>query len=142
MLDLPEQAIVVRGDAARLAQVIQNLLSNAARYGPDGRPIAVQATTAEGHVWVTVTDEGIGLTPDQQERVFEKFYRGQSPVMHQRPGIGLGLAISRHIVEAHGGRIWAESDGPGQGTSFRFILPLLAGFATATNPAAASSAPE
>jgi signal transduction histidine kinase len=78
-------------------------------------------------VEVSVADQGAGLTPEQCERAFEKFYRGDVELTGKHPGAGLGLAICRGLVEAHGGRIWAESRGPGTGAVFRFTLPVAVG---------------
>jgi signal transduction histidine kinase len=111
----------VRGDQARLVQVIANLLTNAIKYSPAGGPIEVGASRENGVVRVTVRDHGIGITPGHEQRIFTKFFRGQARD-HGITGVGLGLAISREIVEAHGGRIGFER-APGEGTVFWFELP-------------------
>jgi PAS domain S-box-containing protein len=113
----------VCGDRFRLSQVVRNLVSNAVKYSPEGGAIAVQAETAPGRLLqISVQDEGIGMTPEQQTHVFEKFYRA-GPVATDISGTGLGLAISRLIVEQHGGRVWVESE-PGAGSTFSFTVPL------------------
>lgn len=113
----------VLGDSVRLTQVIENLLSNARKYSPDGGTVAVQVTASDADIHVSVKDEGIGMTPDEQEHLFEKFYRANASNTATN-GTGLGLSISKLIVELHGGAIWAESE-PGRGSTFHFTLPLM-----------------
>jgi two-component system sensor histidine kinase KdpD len=98
-----------------------NLLDNALKYTPAGSPIEIAAEAGRGVVTVEVADRGPGFAPGDDERVFEKFYRGREKA--GRSGVGLGLAICRAIVEAHGGRIWAENR-PGGGAVIRFTLPV------------------
>jgi signal transduction histidine kinase len=115
-------AVVGHWDARRIEEVVQNLLHNAVKYSPEGGRIHVRVR-ADGHdAVVTVRDSGIGLAPDEAPHVFERFYRGRG--MRRFEGAGLGLYICRAIVAAHGGRIWAESNGPDQGSTFAFQLPL------------------
>jgi CheY-like chemotaxis protein len=114
----------VRADADRIHQVVGNLLSNARKYSPAGGTVDVSAHEASGQVIVTVRDHGLGLPPDAVPHLFEKFFRVDNSDRRSITGTGLGLAISRKIVEAHGGRIWADSDGLGQGSCFSFSLPL------------------
>jgi signal transduction histidine kinase len=115
----------VRADRDRLAQVLGNYLSNAIRYSPDGAVIAVSARRAEGEVTVAVRDHGPGLTPDQRNHVFERFYRIDPSRSRALGGSGIGLAIVRALVDAMGGRAWAESDGPGTGSTFLVALPAV-----------------
>ncbi|WP_426756432.1 PAS domain-containing sensor histidine kinase [Myxococcus sp. Y35] len=110
-------------DAARLERVCANLLSNAAKYSPDGQPIIVRAWLEQGQVVVSVTDRGAGLTPEDAAHVFDKYYRTRKSGVMDAKGLGLGLYISRLIIEAHGGRIWVESE-PGKGSTFSFCLPV------------------
>jgi PAS domain S-box-containing protein len=117
---LPE----VRADADRIQQVVTNLLSNARKYSPAGGSVKVSAREADGQVIVAVQDHGLGLPPEALPHLFEKFYRVDNSDRRSITGTGLGLAISRKIIEAHGGRIWAESDGLGQGSRFSFSLPV------------------
>ncbi|MBX6771596.1 MAG: GAF domain-containing protein [Chloroflexi bacterium] len=114
----------VRGDAVRLRQVLDNLLTNAIKYSPDGGRIDVRAWCTEQEIAISVADQGIGLPPDKIGRLFEKFYRVDNALAHRVRGSGLGLAIVKHIVDAHGGRIWVESE-PGQGSTFTFTVPIL-----------------
>lgn len=123
-LELDDELPAVRADADRIQQVITNLLSNARKYSPAGGVIRVFAHQANGQVIVTVEDQGLGLPAEALPRLFEKFYRVDNSDRRSITGTGLGLAISRKIVDAHGGRIWAESDGLGQGSRFSFSLPL------------------
>jgi len=122
----PAREIPVRGDADRLAQVVTNLLSNSVKYSPAGSPIRLRLVIEADHVLVQVEDQGIGIPPDQIERVFEGFYRGSNlPNLHPG-GIGLGLYISRDIARRHGGDLWATNR-PGGGTVMHLRLPLLRG---------------
>ncbi len=111
-------------DAPFISQVFFNLLENAAKYSPAGSRIHVAAEPgAEGDVEFSVQDEGCGIPVDSRERVFEKFFRLSSN--QRKPGFGLGLAIARGIVEAHGGRIWIDSGRNGKGTRVVFRLPVI-----------------
>jgi two-component system sensor histidine kinase KdpD len=111
---------MVSVDDVLIEQVLVNLLDNAAKYSPRDAPIEVAARREDGAIVVDVADGGPGLHAEDLERVFEKFYRGKRP---QGRGVGLGLAICRGFVEAHGGRIWATNR-PEGGAIFRFTLPL------------------
>ncbi|MCA1646709.1 MAG: GAF domain-containing sensor histidine kinase [Chloroflexi bacterium] len=109
-------------DARRIEEVVQNLLSNAVKYSPLGGQIGLYLDVDETSATVLVRDTGIGLAVDEAPHVFERYYRGSNP--HGLEGSGLGLYICQAIVTAHGGRIWAESAGPDQGSTFGFTLPL------------------
>ena len=119
LVDLPPGLPPAMADRERIAQVLNNLFSNAARHAPSGSPIRVEAACDGAHVAISVSDEGRGIPPEQLPRLFRK---------RTGPGggTGLGLAISKGIVEAHGGRIHAESAGPGCGARFTFTLPAAA----------------
>lgn len=110
-------------DPDRLDQVLANLIDNAAKYSPGGGTITVTVERDGINALVTVKDEGIGLPEEALEAIFEPFGRAANAVEHNLPGLGLGLYICRGIIERHGGRIWAESDGNGHGTSMRFTIP-------------------
>jgi len=112
----------VQGDPFRLEQVIRNLLSNAVKYSPEGGSITIHTRVSGKYFEVGVQDEGIGLTPEQQAHLFEKFYRADES-NRSTGGTGLGLAICKLIVEGHGGHIWAESES-GAGSTFAFSIPL------------------
>jgi two-component system, OmpR family, sensor histidine kinase VicK len=115
---------LARAEPDRIQQVLGNLLSNAAKYSPDGGPIRLSSRVTRGLIEVCVEDSGVGIPDKSLERVFERFYRIESLLHREVRGTGLGLAISKQIVEAHGGRIWAESAGLGQGARFCFTLPI------------------
>ena len=119
--DLP----LVTADQRRIVQVLGNLLSNAARHSPEASVITVSAMREGVHVAVSVTNEGQGIPAERLPQLFRKFSRAQAE--EQEGDTGLGLAICKGIVEAHGGRIWAESDGPGLGARFTFTLPSVEG---------------
>src|SRR4029077_3832800 len=120
---LPERLPPVRGDSNSLQEVLQNLLDNALQYTPAGGKIEVSAAYTDGRVVVTVADTGIGIPQVEQERIFERFYRVDAARSRQAGGTGLGLSIARHIMEAHGGRLWVES-AVGEGSRFHFSLPV------------------
>jgi signal transduction histidine kinase len=109
-------------DRDRLEQVLQNLLSNAVKYSPEGGRVLVRAEQRGTEAVVSVTDQGPGVAPEDIARLFQRFSRLESAVASSVKGLGLGLYISRRLVEAHGGRIWAESSG--SGATFAFALPL------------------
>jgi signal transduction histidine kinase len=121
-LDLPPDLPRVAADPDRLRQILSGLLSNALRYSAGGE-IALRARSDGGQVWIEVEDHGVGIAPEEQERVFEKFYRARGSVLSSVRGSGLGLAMARNLVEAHGGVIRVTSP-PGQGSVFSFCLPV------------------
>ena len=137
-VELTEDLPLVLADKLRIIQVLGNLLANAAGYSPEGSPIVVSAVRDGVHVSVSVTDRGRGIPAETLPLLFRKFSRGyDAGAVSGVYGSGLGLAICKGIVEAHGGRIRAESDGPGLGARFTFTLP--AADEPATAPAAVSS---
>ena len=111
-------------DPIRIGQMMDNLLDNAAKYSSAGSGIVVRLSRSATDALVEVEDQGIGLTAEELTHIFERFYRGGRAEQGPATGLGLGLAICRGIVGAHGGRIWAKSPGPGQGATFSFTLPL------------------
>ena len=122
-VSFPSTFPVVTGDVVRLEQVLNNLVSNAIKYSPDGGRIVISGRVSAGEVVVTVSDEGVSIPFEEQPRVFERFFRGARERRQSTPGAGLGLYLAKAIVEAHNGRIWVESD-PGHATSFSFAIPL------------------
>lgn len=122
-IDAPDADLVVTADRARLAQVVSNLLDNAAKYSPPESPIRVRVTRQENEAILSVTDYGIGIPTEQQSKLFERFFRADNAPITGYGGLGLGLYITRDIVERHGGRIWVESE-LGHGSTFHVALPL------------------
>jgi len=122
-VELPEGLPPVRGDAVQLDEVLQNLIDNALQYTPSGGRIDVTAYSNGHEVIFTVADTGIGIPESDLERIFERFYRVDAARSREAGGTGLGLSIARHIVDAHGGRIWVES-AVGQGSRFRFSIDV------------------
>jgi signal transduction histidine kinase len=118
-----EGSLIVRGDGGRLGQVLDNLLRNAAKFSPVDRPIEVDIRREGAEVILSVTDRGSGIPVDELSLIFERYYRGSGQA-RSVPGEGIGLAVSREIVAAHQGRIWATSPGPGKGSTFFMALPI------------------
>jgi len=114
---------LVRGDGERLGQALLNILHNAVKFSPAGAEVVVRVVAHEQEVIVTVQDHGPGIPPAALTRVFERFYKGDRARTRGVGGTGLGLSIARHVVEAHGGRIWADSE-EGSGSTFGFAVPL------------------
>ncbi|RUO94074.1 hypothetical protein D7Y11_06375 [Corallococcus sp. AB018] len=112
-------------DAARLERVVTNLLTNALKYSPKETPVDVRLAAAHDQAVVSVTNQGAGLSPRDAARLFDKYYRTEDGRSADGKGLGLGLYISRLIVEAHGGHIWVESE-PDRGVTFFFSVPLEA----------------
>jgi signal transduction histidine kinase len=110
-------------DAAGLGQVVENLLSNALKYSPVDAPVHVALRPGDDAVELCVRDQGIGLTRDEVGRLFRRYERAPAAVESGVPGAGLGLYLARAVVDAHGGPIWAESPGSGQGTTLHVLLP-------------------
>jgi signal transduction histidine kinase len=114
-------------DPGRITQVVYNLVSNALKFTPPGGRVTVRAEASDGSATVSVTDTGAGMGPSQLDRLFRPFSQVHDPASVKRAedkGTGLGLYISKGLVEAHGGSIRADSAGPGQGSTFTFRLPL------------------
>lgn len=123
VLDFPEDFPTILGDAKRLRNVLDNLISNAIKYSPDGGTITIRGRAANDQVQVFVSDEGIGLSEEDAERIFERFYRANDQASRNTPGTGLGLYLVRAIIEAHGGHIWATGHTSQPGSTFSFSLP-------------------
>ncbi len=118
---VPEGELLIQGDEVRLAQILVNLLSNAAKYSPEGGEVNLRVEEEDETVKVSISDNGIGVRKEDLPRVFEPFAAIQKPSYIK--GTGLGLSVSKALVEAHGGKIWAESQGEGKGATFTFTLP-------------------
>jgi two-component system, OmpR family, sensor histidine kinase VicK len=124
-VDIAPDLPLADADPVRVEQVVTNLVENAIKYSPEGGPITVRVTGGNA-LTVSVSDRGVGITPEHAEKLFERFYRVDSSLARSTKGVGLGLYICKSLVEAHGGRIWVESV-PGRGSTFAFTLPALAG---------------
>jgi signal transduction histidine kinase len=123
-VSFPDSFPVIHGDERRMTQVLNNLISNAIKYSPDGGEIAVKGEVQRDYVLVSVRDEGIGIPEHQKDRIFQKFSRLDNALSRRTEGTGLGLFLTRAIVEAHGGRIWFGENNAGKpGTTFTFCLP-------------------
>jgi signal transduction histidine kinase len=125
-LDAPKELPRVFGDSERVRQILDNLVDNAYHYTPaDGQiQVSLRSIESDGEVQVDVRDTGVGIAEEDQVRVFDRFYRGEHPLVLATPGTGLGLPIVRQLVEMHRGRIWMTSKGiPGEGSTFSFTLP-------------------
>ncbi len=122
-LNFPANYPVIQGDEARLRRVFDNLLSNAVKYSPEGGLIEVGGSYSRSAVTVYVRDQGVGISPDDQEHIFERFYRVDGALSRKTQGTGLGLYLARAIIDAHNGAIRVESK-PGEGSTFVFTLPL------------------
>jgi PAS domain S-box-containing protein len=122
-LRFPDDFPAVHADYERTRTVLENLISNAVKYSPDGGIIRIVGRADGDHAIVSVSDQGIGIAPEEQDKLFRRFYRADNRLRRETQGAGLGLFLSRAIVEAQGGRMWFESQ-PGRGSRFSFTLPL------------------
>jgi diguanylate cyclase len=123
---LPAVHVIVNGDGLRLRQVLANLIANASKYTPDGGALELSLEVADGSVVVTVTDNGIGITPEALLAVFDPFVQERHATQFNGSGLGIGLALVRELVEGHAGRVTAASGGAGCGSRFTVTLPLAA----------------
>jgi PAS domain S-box-containing protein len=121
--DIPAASLLVQGDATRLAQVLQNLLINAAKYTPEAGLIELKVRQEGSQLYTSVRDNGVGLSPIALSHIFELFSQGDAQTAARESGLGIGLTLARSLVEMHGGTLSAESDGPGRGSTFTFFLP-------------------
>ncbi len=131
--DLTRQDILA--DELKLKQIMFNLLSNAAKFTPDGGAIMIEASADQGKVSIKVSDSGIGLVPENRERIFGTFEQVDSSYSRSQQGTGLGLSLTRRMVELHHGNIWAESDGEGKGSTFVCVIPLVSAESAEQEPA-------
>ncbi len=121
----PDDLPSVYGDLERIRQILSNLVDNAYRYSPDNSQVRVHLRRINGDLQIDIIDQGIGIFPDDQDLIFERFYRGENHRVMATAGTGLGLPIVRELVEMHNGRIWVESSGaPGEGSKFSFTIPI------------------
>ncbi len=122
-LEVPDRLPPVQADRDRLSQIVGNLLSNALRYVPQGGKVVIRAEEGAGEIRISVSDDGPGIPARELPHLFERFWRGDKARRRATGGSGLGLTIAKSLVEAHGGRIWVESE-EGKGTTFTFTLPI------------------
>jgi PAS domain S-box-containing protein len=120
----PEPVVLPAADFVRLSQVVANLLNNAAKYTDPGGRVALAARRDGGEALISVRDNGVGISPELLPRIFDMFAQADGTRSRAKGGLGIGLALARRLVELHGGRIEAKSDGPGQGAEFVVRLPL------------------
>jgi PAS domain S-box-containing protein len=133
---IPEDLPPIDGDPKRLQQVFSNVITNAIKFTPDRGAVHVQCTVSDDRLVIDVCDSGVGIPPELMPHIFDRFRQGDSRSTRRHGGLGLGLAIARHLVELHGGDIFAHSQGDGQGTTFRIRLPIAAGAAPVEHAAA------
>ncbi len=119
--ELPDTVPIIHGDGQRLEQVLLNLMTNAAKFTPEGGHILVRVRKEDASLVIDVKDDGIGIAREEQSRLFKPYGRLSSD-RQRYPGLGLGLALAKQVVELHGGKIWVESE-PGKGSTFSFSLP-------------------
>lgn len=129
-IDVPDSLPHVQADADRMDQVLTNLVGNALQYTPPGGLVAINARQEGKEIRVAVADTGIGIAAEHLQNIFTRFYRVDKSRSRAGGGTGIGLTIAKYLVEAHHGRIWAESPGPGQGSTFIFTLPVSRNDAT------------
>lgn len=121
---IPDISLVVAVDRVKFGMALTNLLNNAIKFTPGGGQITLSSDRKPNAVWIKVEDTGVGIPQDQLERIFEEFHQVEDHMTRRHGGMGLGLSIAKALIEAHGGRIWAESGGTGQGSTFYINLPL------------------
>lgn len=121
---MPEMSLIVVVDRIKLGMAITNLLYNAIKFTPSGGCIRLSYERKPGAIWISVSDTGVGIPQDQLERIFEEFHQVEDHMTRRHGGMGLGLSIARALVQAHSGRLWAESSGAGQGSTFYISLPF------------------
>jgi two-component system CheB/CheR fusion protein len=119
--DLPD----IEADELKVKEIVYNLLSNAVKFTPDGGKIGLQAKRADSEIEIMMWDTGVGIAPENMEKIFEGFFRVETPYSRVTEGTGLGLPLSRRLVELHGGKLSVESEGLNKGTLVRFTLPIV-----------------
>jgi CheY-like chemotaxis protein len=125
IVTLPPETVQLEGDLVRLTQILVNLLNNAAKYTPEGGKIWLSAAAAGDRAIISVKDSGVGIGSDKLPHVFEKFYQVDRSLERSESGLGLGLTLTRRLVELHGGTLEARSEGLGKGSEFLVALPIV-----------------
>ena len=123
-VESPDHPVWINGDRVRLAQILSNLLNNAAKYSNAGGRIVVRTSEHAGEAWISVRDGGVGIDPESMARLFDLFVRGPESDRRHREGLGVGLALARRLAELHGGSLSGASEGPGRGSEFTLRLPV------------------
>jgi len=123
-IDSELDEFTIKADERKLKQIMFNLLSNAAKFTPDGGSITIRGRKGAGEVLISVMDTGIGIAPEFHKRIFEDFYQVKTGHRDRIPGTGLGLSLVKRMVEMHCGKVWVESEGEGKGSCFTFTLPF------------------
>jgi signal transduction histidine kinase len=121
--DMPAQSLLVTADPEKLAPAFVNILNNAVRFTPPGGQIIISARQQRGNIQISIRDTGIGIAPDQLTKIFQEFYQVEPHTTRKFGGLGIGLTIAKGLIETQGGRIWAESEGLGEGTTIQVLLP-------------------
>jgi two-component system CheB/CheR fusion protein len=127
VLEIAEDMPNIEADELKVREIIYNLLSNAVKYTPEGGKIGIRAKKADSEIEVVVWDTGVGIASENMEKIFEGFFRVDTPYSRVTEGTGLGLPLSKKLVELHGGKLSVESEGLDKGTSVRFTLPIVSG---------------
>jgi PAS domain S-box-containing protein len=138
--DIPDDLPPIEGDPKRLQQVLSNVITNAIKFTPDGGSVHVHCAVSGDRLAIDIRDSGVGIPPELMPHIFDRFRQGDSRSTRRHGGLGLGLAIARHLVELHGGDIFAHSEGTGHGTTFRIRLPIAACAAPVERTAVAGDA--
>jgi two-component system CheB/CheR fusion protein len=125
LLEIAEDLPNLEADELKVTEIIYNLLSNAVKFTPEGGKIGMRAKKADSEIEIVVWDTGVGIAPENMGRIFEGFFRVDTPYSRVTEGTGLGLPLSKSLVELHGGKLSVESKGLNRGTSVRFTLPII-----------------
>jgi two-component system CheB/CheR fusion protein len=124
-LEIAEDLPNIEADELKIKEILYNLLSNAVKFSPEGGLIGMRAKKTDSEIEIVVWDTGIGIAPENMKKLFEGFFRVNTPYSRVTEGTGLGLPLSRKLVELHGGKLFVESKGIDRGTSIRFSLPII-----------------
>jgi len=124
-LEIAEDLPSIEADELKVKQILYNLISNAVKFTPEGGKIGLRAKKADSGVEIVVWDTGVGVAPENMEKIFEGFFRVNAPYSQVTEGTGLGLPLSRKLVELHGGKLFLESEGLNKGVAVRFVLPVI-----------------
>jgi two-component system CheB/CheR fusion protein len=125
LLEIAEDLPNIEGDDLKVKEIIYNLLSNAVKFTPEGGKIGMRAKKVDSKIEIVVWDTGVGIAPENMVKIFEGFFRVDTPYSRLTEGTGLGLPLSKKLVELHGGNFSVESEGLNKGTQVRFTLPIL-----------------